>query len=36
MIKTDETIIDFQFSKPKTNKDGDVVIKDGVMTNVSQ
>jgi Ca2+-binding RTX toxin-like protein len=30
IINSGDTITDFQFVRPKTNKDGDVVIKDGV------
>lgn len=33
VINVNDTITDFQFGKPKTNKDGDVVIKDGVMVS---
>jgi Ca2+-binding RTX toxin-like protein len=32
IINTGDNITDFQFGKPKTNKDGDVVIKDGIVT----
>jgi len=31
IINWDDKITDFQFGKPKTNKDGDVVIKDGLV-----
>ena len=32
IINWGDKITDFQFGKPKTNKDGDVVIQDGVVT----
>src|SRR6185503_4302638 len=32
IINAGDTITDFQFGKPKANKDGDVVIKDGIVT----
>ncbi len=32
IINMGDIITDFQFGKPKTNKDGDVFIKDGVVT----
>ena len=32
IINSGDKITDFQFGKPKANKDGDVVIKDGVVT----
>ena len=31
IINTGDTITDFYFGKPKTNKDGDVVVKDGLI-----
>jgi Ca2+-binding RTX toxin-like protein len=30
IIETSDTVTDFQFGKPQTNKDGDVVIRNGV------
>ena len=32
IISTSDLITDFKFDKPQTNKDGDVVIRDGVIT----
>ena len=32
IINTGDKITDFQFGKPNTNKDGDVVILNGVVT----
>jgi Ca2+-binding RTX toxin-like protein len=33
IISSEDTITDYQFGKPKTNKDGDVVIRDGVVVS---